>query len=226
MGERLFLAIFGLLFLAHSPAWKVEDPESPAFVGIGAFNLVRAGAFRAIGGFDHLRLTVDDDVRLGQALKVAGYRTRVLIGIGAVSVRWQVGLGGMIRGLEKNFFASLNFRLPDAALVAALILLVGAGPHVGCIGGYGWARVVSVGGVGALAIMLALTGRFARLSWWYALTMPLSAVACAWSLARSTWLTLARGGIRWRDHHYDLAGLRDHASRRNAWLREVWLSTH
>src|SRR5579864_6542541 len=104
------MAMFGLMFLLYSPVWAVENRALPAHLGIGAFNLVRASVFRAIGGLSRLALSVDDDMRLGQALKFAGYSTRVLLGHGAVSVRWQVGLGGMIRGLEKNFFAGLTSR--------------------------------------------------------------------------------------------------------------------
>lgn len=225
VGERLFLAMFGLMFLANAPGWKVEDPDSPAFVGIGAFNLVRAEAFRAIGGFEHIRLSVDDDVRLGQALKVAGYRTKLVGGLGAISVRWQVGMGGMVRGLEKNFFAAMDFRLGWAIIAATAILVLGAGPHVGLFVGPWWARALCATGVAALALLLSLTGRFAKLHAGYALTMPISAALCAWSLVRSTWLTLRRGGIRWRNHHYALDELRAHTRRRASWSREVWRST-
>ena len=38
-------------------------------MGIGAFNLVRAPAYRACGGYETLRLTVVDDIKLGLLLQ-------------------------------------------------------------------------------------------------------------------------------------------------------------
>src|SRR5207302_895253 len=151
VGEGLFLTAFGLMFLLHAPAWRVEDPDSGAHLGIGAFNLIRAEAFRAVGGFGRLALSVDDDVRIGQVLKVAGYRTRVLL--------------------------------------------------------------------------VHLTARQYGLGWYYGLTLPIGASLAVIALMRSTWLTLWRGGVRWRDHHYPLGELREHVRRRNTWTREVWRST-
>ncbi len=77
-GERLFLVMFQLVFTAHAPGWKVEDMRRRRRpIGVGAFNLVRAEAFRAIGGFRRIALSVDDDMQLGRALKWAGYQPRV-----------------------------------------------------------------------------------------------------------------------------------------------------
>ena len=49
-GERIFLAFFGLMFAVYAPRWQVAARESRTHVGVGAFNLVRAEAFHAIGG--------------------------------------------------------------------------------------------------------------------------------------------------------------------------------
>jgi hypothetical protein len=189
--------------------------------------MVRSSAFRAIGGYSHLVLSVDDDMRLGQALKFAGYSTRVLLGHGALSVRWQVGLVGMIRGLEKNFFAGLNFSLLKSAAGALGLLWLGATPHLGLFFGPWWARIVCALGVAALALIIGFVrpGWQNGVAWYYALALPVSALLCVVALVRSVWLTLLRRGICWRDHHYPLDALREHVKRRNAWTREVWKST-
>ena len=221
-GERLFMAMFLLMFSLHAPPWKVEDPRSGAHLGIGAFNLLRAAAFRAVGGFEKLRLTVDEDVRLGRVLKSAGFRTRVLLGGGgAVSVRWQVGLGGMVRGMEKNFFAAGDFRIVLAAAAVVALLTLGAAPHAGLLVGPWWSRAICAAGVAATCAVVAAAGRSSGIGWLYGLTMPLSAVIVAYALVRSTWYTLRRGGVRWRNHHYPLAELRAHARERNVWVREL-----
>lgn len=225
VGERIFLSMFGLLFALKAPVWQVEDPAHPSYMGIGAFNLVRADAFQSIAGFRRLSLSVDDDMRFGQALKAAGYRTRVAAGHRLLRVRWQVGISGMIRGLEKNFFAAVGYSVPLAVLAGLGILILGAGPHLGLLAGPGWGRAICGLGVLAICLVLQAVGRQSGVRWTYGLILPVGALLCFWSLARSTWLTLARGGVRWRDHFYPLAELRAHVRGRNAWIREVWLST-
>jgi glycosyltransferase involved in cell wall biosynthesis len=224
-GERVFLSMFLLMFFLHAPIRKVENPDRRAFLGVGAFNLMRAEAFRAVGGFRRIALSVDDDMRLGQALKWAGYRVRVVSGESAVSVRWHVGALGMIRGLEKNFFAGINFHVALAFFGAFVILWVGAGPHVGLLVGPWWARLLCALGIGALGAILHVVGRPDKIRWYHALFLPLGALFCVVALVRSVFLTLVRRGVRWRGHLYSLAELRDHVRRRESWTRELWKST-
>jgi hypothetical protein len=225
VGERLFLAMFGLLFSMNAPLGRIADRRSKAHIGIGAFNLVRRRAFRDIGGFRHLALSVDDDMKLGQALKFAGYRPRFLMGRGAVSVRWQVGLGGMIRGLEKNFFAAAGYNLPKAFVASVLIVSVGIGPFLGLIVGPTWARVVCAVGVGSLVTILAASAKQSGIAWYYVIAMPVAATTLLIALGRSVALTLIRDGVRWRGHHYPLQELKRHVKVRDAWTCEVWRST-
>jgi hypothetical protein len=224
-GERVFMAMFILLLNAYAPPRKVKDPRSKAAAGVGAFNLVRAEAFRAIGGFRRLSMSVDEDIRLGQALKYAGYRSGMALGKAMISVRWQVGLGGMIRGLEKNFFAGAGFRLLFVAVAVIVLLVIGVAPHLGLFVGPWWTRATCAIGVGTTALILALWKRQAGVAWYHALILPVGAIACIVALVRSAVVTVRRRGVRWRDHHYPLDELRAHVRLRNAWTREVWRST-
>lgn len=45
-----FTLYFGLMFTLFIRPWRARDPRSSAHVGIGAFNMVRASAYRAVGG--------------------------------------------------------------------------------------------------------------------------------------------------------------------------------
>ena len=211
-GERLFVTTFGLIFALHSPPWRVIDRGHKAAAGVGAFNLVRAEAFHAIGGFAHIALSVDDDMRLAQALKFAGYRTAVAMGHGAVSVRWQVGLGGMVRGLEKNFFAAMDYR--TVLVVPALVWLavLGVMPYVGLFVGPWWTRLVCAAGVASVTVMLGAMRNVEGFAWYYGLVLPLGMLAVGVALVRSAWLTLWRGGVRSRDHLYPLAELQAHTA--------------
>jgi glycosyltransferase involved in cell wall biosynthesis len=224
-GERIFLAMFLLMFNAYAPPRKVSHFRSKVSAGVGAFNLVRASSLQAIGGFRRLALSVDEDMRLGQALKYAGYRGAIVLGEGLVSVRWQVGLGGMIRGLEKNFFAGAEYRLSIVAVAVFAIIVLGMAPHAGVFVGPGWMRWVCALGVGAVAAILALMRRPGGVAWYHGLLLPLGALACLVALVRSAALAVHRRGIRWRDHHYPLDELRAHVQMRDQWTREVWRST-
>src|SRR6202030_1114601 len=143
--------MFLLMFNAYSPPRKVSQFGSKVSAGIGAFNMVRAETFRAIGGFRRLALSVDEDMRLGQALKFAGYRGAIVLGKGLVSVRWQVGLGGMIRGLAKNFFRGAEYKPSLVAVAVFAIIALGMAPHAGGFVAPWWTRGVCALGVGAIA---------------------------------------------------------------------------
>jgi len=225
VGERVFLCLFGLLFSLYGPIGRLGDRRSRAHIGIGAFNLVRAEAFRAVGGFRHLALSVDDDMRLGQTLKYAGYSMRFLLGRGAVSVRWQVGTWGMIRGVEKNFFAGLKFEIARVVVVGAGLFVVGIAPFAALFVGPIWTRLLSGVGVMAVIVILAAGHRQSRIAWPYALALPLASILVLFALGRSVALTLMNGGVNWRNHHYPLSTLKAHVKERDAWLEEVWRST-
>jgi hypothetical protein len=225
VSERLFVTQFGLWFSMGASFDRVADMRSKAHAGIGAFNLVRLQAFRDIGGFRNLALSVDDDKRLAQALKYAGYRPRFVLGRGAVSVRWQVGLRGMIRGLEKNFFAVTGFHLAKAVAGGLFLASVGIAPFLGLFLGPAWARIVCGLGVAAIAATLGASSRQSGITWYYAFAMPFASIAILIALGRSVVLTLVRDGVRWRGHHYPLTDLKRHVRLRDAWTREVWRST-
>ena len=225
VGERVFLCLFGLLFSMYAPLGFLNHRQRRSHVGIGAFNLVRAEAFHAIGGFRHLALSVDDDMRLGQALKSAGYPMRLIFGEGAVSVRWQVGTWGMIRGIEKNFFAGLKFRISRVLLVVIGVLTIAVAPFITLFVGPVWTRVIAGLGLASLGVILAASGRQSRIAWAYLFLIPVAANLILVALAWSVWITIRRGGVNWRNHHYRLGTLKAHIRDRDAWLAEVWRST-
>lgn len=220
-GEKLFMSQFVMLFALFSPPWAVLNPRRTSHLGIGAFNLVRADALKKLGGFERLRLSVDDDMQLGRALKYAGNRPQVLRGEGAVSVRWQVGFWGMVRGLEKNFFAGAKYGVALAVIAGLALLGIAYAMPAALAAGPWWVRGVCVAGLSALCFVVHRVGRQSRIGWHYGLLLPLSSIALVFTLARSTWFTLRRGGVRWRDHLYPLNELRRHVRERERWLADL-----
>ena len=99
-----------------------DRPKS--YVGIGAFNLVRAAAYRQSGGYQALRLTVVDDVKLGLLLRRAGKRTRAFLGVDDVVCHWGTTVGSMVKIMEKNYFAIIDFRVGLVLAGSAFVILV------------------------------------------------------------------------------------------------------
>ncbi len=55
-----FVVTFAVYFLSFLKPWKAKDPKSRYFVGIGAFNLLRADVYRAIGTHRAIAMRPDD----------------------------------------------------------------------------------------------------------------------------------------------------------------------
>src|SRR5271169_3066456 len=115
-GEKIALTFFGLAFLMSVRPWRVSDSRSGAFAGVGAFQLIRRSAYESIGTHRRLAMEVVDDMKLGKLVKEAGFRSGVAKAGDAVSVHWHSGVGNMIRGTTKNFFATTGFRLSITSL--------------------------------------------------------------------------------------------------------------
>lgn len=102
-----------------------------AYLGVGAFNLVRRRAYDAIGGFEPLKLEVADDLMLGRLIKHSGLRQDVFGGQGSVRVKWQAGgVWAIVRGLEKNAFSGTNYSVGRTIAAVSMLCLIFVGPFV------------------------------------------------------------------------------------------------
>ncbi len=206
-GERMMLSVFHLLGTVFSPPWRVPDPKSRASLGIGAFNLVRADVYRAIGGFESLRMQVTEDIRLGVEIKRAGYRQRVAFGPDLIRLRWAEGAAHFIRNVTKNFFALFRFRAWPALIASAALTIFCVAPFAGFAGPLSF-RVPAALLWFMLFLLYRCLGRFSHISAAFFLTFPVAATLLIYALFRSVIVTLVRGGIRWRGTFYPLSELR------------------
>ena len=178
-----------------------------SYLGLGAFNLVRALAYRQCGGYQALRLTVLDDVKLGLLLRRAGKRTRAFIGGDDVECHWGATVPAIIKVMEKNYFAAIEYRTSHVmGVTLAGALLWGSafiGPFTGSLAG--GAPAVALGVMGLPAWILAR-----RLGWSMvgAALTPFIFPALLYAIVNSAWVTLRQGGVRWRDTFYSLDTLR------------------
>ncbi len=206
--ETVLLTFFGLAFYIANDPYRVSNPKSKMYVGVGAFQLLKRSAYEASGTHRRLAFEVVDDMKLGKIVKQSGFRSGTAISQDAVVVRWHAGLGNILRGVTKNFFAALGYNLAFVAASVTALLLTNVLPIAGLFFGYGWIRFFS-----AIAILIAVgfhagVDVVTRVSPLYALTYPLGAIFFAYMLLRSTVITLKQGGIVWRDTFYPLDELK------------------
>jgi hypothetical protein len=205
---KAFVSVFVIMLSAYLRPWKSRDPGSRHFVGVGAFNLVRAASYAAAGGHQPIRLRPDDDLKLGKLLKRSGARQDLVLGRNLVSVEWYHSLRQAIDGLMKNSFAVVEYNPVLMLLGAAGYLVVGLGPLAGLLLGDG---VVQALGAAAVGFQLLLYGRGAREAGAplrVALLYPVVFVILAWIVVRAMALNLWQGGITWRGTFYPLSELR------------------
>jgi glycosyltransferase involved in cell wall biosynthesis len=206
--EKVLIPFFALAFQIASDPHRVSNPHSHFYVGVGAFQLLKRSAYEASGTHRRLAMEVVDDMKLGKIIKQSGFRSGAGIAQDSVAIRWHAGVGNVVRGVTKNFFAAAGYSLPLVAIAIAGLLLTNVMPFLGVVFGHGWIRFLAAT---AIAIILGFHTAIAitmRISPLYAVTHPLGAVLLGYMLLRSTAVTLKQGGIIWRDTFYPLDELK------------------
>lgn len=199
---------FKMLFGLHFRPWRARDPDSDRYVGTGAFNLVRAAAYREVGGHDPIALRPADDLKLGRLLKRAGYRQAAVLGGDVLSVEWYASLGDLVRGLDKNAFAVADYRLARVAVATTGLLLFLTWPGVAAVVADGAVRWVNVAVLAVLAAIYADNARFYGHAPWHGVLLPFMSALVAFIGCRSAIKALATGSVEWRGTTYSLEELR------------------
>ena len=206
--ENLMIATFGLLFTMRVKPWLVRTRFKGAYVGIGAFNLIRREVYEAIGTHERLALEVADDLKLGKLVKMHEYRQDVLLADDLIHVRWQVGMGGVIHGLTKNAFAGLNYSVLNLVFSTAILMVIGLGPYVGAAmltGSAQWGHLSALAFIHLTFAAVCVRGGASVLG---SVIFAVPWTLFLYILWRSAFVTLRDGGVTWRDTFYPLETLR------------------
>lgn len=213
---RIAITAFLRMFCAMMRVWAVQNPRSRAFLGVGAFNLVRRSALERTEGFAWLRLEVADDVGLGLMMKRAGARSAFLLAPEWIVVEWYRSLADMAQGTEKAFASVAQCSAIRAVVIwllaAALELAPVATWLLWALAPQGLLRTglgllgmgMLVGFVGSLLLLHPPY----REPIWTGLLFPLAVPLHGYFMLRSAWLGWRRGGIVWRGTCYPSALLR------------------
>jgi hypothetical protein len=206
--EKVVVTFFGMAFHMATAPSEVINPQSGAYVGVGAFQLLKRSAYEEAGTHRRLAMEVVDDMKLGKIVKQAGFRSAVGIAQDSVVVRWHAGARNLINGVTKNFFAGSGFSVARVALAIVGLFLMNVLPFAGLVFGHGW--VIILAGICVVIVLCLHAGvdLVMRVSPLYCFTTPIGAVLFSYMLLRSTVYTLKQGGIIWRGTFYPLEALK------------------
>ncbi len=205
---NLLVGTFLYLFTLGKKPWKARDRKSRFYMGIGAFNLIAADAYKKIGTHERIAMRPDDDMMLGLLVKKNHLQQDVLSGIGMINLEWYASLGEMIRGLEKNVFAGLNYSLPFAALACLCLFIFLVFPVGAVFLTTGAARILNLLALAVWAASYADNARFWKIPLWHGVALPLGTVLLIYAIANAVARTIRNRGITWRDTHYSLEDLK------------------
>jgi glycosyltransferase involved in cell wall biosynthesis len=217
--ERAFVVAFGVLFSLKTRVWALGRTRSRAYVGVGAFNLVRRDVYARVGGHRAVAFEVVDDLKLGLVLRRSGARQGAVVSGGLLAVRWQSGLRASLGGLMKNAFAGAEWRWSRAAVFCAGFAVVGVVPaatlaapvslYVKAVAAAAWLGWAILVGAAAYEVSdgLGVEG----------VAFPLASAALIGVVLASAARATLSGGITWRGTRYPLAHLRRGCVRERDW---------
>ncbi|MBB1286546.1 glycosyltransferase family 2 protein [Flavisolibacter sp. BT320] len=204
------MTTFALMLNVKLRPWDIANPKSKASMGVGAFNLVKRSAYEGAGTHKVISLRPDDDLKLGERIKGAGFRQNIVFGDGEISLQWYTSLQEFVAGLMKNTFSVANYNIFMAMGMALSTLLLVVLPWPLLIFmGYPYYFAAAIILLSQLSIMLMVKG--IRAVWWHALMIPFSGLVMVYIILVSSFRTLRQGGIYWRNSFYSLAELKKQA---------------
>ena len=125
-----------------------------------------------------------------------------------MTVEWYGSLGELVRGLEKNTYAGVEYNLLIVILSTIAHLLVFIWPLVAVVVTHGatrWLNIVVVVLLAAWYIDSAQTYGAKR---WHCVGGPVTSLLFLYIIWRATLKTLWNNGIDWRGTHYPLNELK------------------
>jgi hypothetical protein len=208
--ERVVLPAFSLLIAVLFPLRLVNDPKSRYATGVGAFILMRRAELEALGGYERLKSTVIEDLRIAQLFKRNGRRIHLGMTRGLFRTRMYKGLRELWEGLSRAAFEGAGFSvarvlacvtvgtvavvLPWVATLARL--LRGMSPR------HDPALLLALAACVISLLVYLPVPLFFRLSPLYALALPLAALFYSLLALDSMLVSIAGRGVRWKGRRY------------------------
>ena len=113
----------------------------------------------------------------------------------------------MVKIMEKNYFAAIDYRLGVVVAGSAAVLIVTTILVLGLLSGTAAGTVAALSPL-AQILPASILARRVGWSWPCAILVPFMFPVFLYTLLNSTFVTLRQGGIRWRETFYPLETLR------------------
>jgi hypothetical protein len=208
--EALVLPLFVLLCQIRFLDPRAANPTSGRGTGIGAFNLVRADAYRLRGTHARIRGSMLDDRALGKMMREDGGRGSVMRAVAQVRVRPYRSLPELYGGIRKSILATFGNSGLLAMLMGVVLIVAAVAPVCLFVAGLPlWlsGRAPWVVVPAAVAVVLPALGllkartmlRFEPLA---ALLFPVGALIIGASALHAGWVFLVHGTVEWRGRSY------------------------
>nr|WP_174734222.1 glycosyltransferase family 2 protein [Mesobacillus harenae] len=206
---KAFISFFLFGFSFYKRPWLANRTGTKNGIGIGAFNLLTHDAYKAVGTHAVLKMRPDDDLQLGLKIKQSGLRQRIVTALSLIEVEWYPNLNEALRGLEKNTFAGLHYRISMVVFAIFGVFTANVLPFFTVLSSDKLTSMLSIANIVILALLSTLiTKKMTIFSPWLFVAFPLTALLFIFSIIRATFLTVIRGGIIWRGTKYKLSELR------------------
>ena len=207
--EAALLSFFQIFGMWAARAWKVADPKARDAIGIGAFNMIRRGAYEAIGGYEAVRMEIVEDLAIARRIKAHGFRQRFVYGRDLACVHWAAGVPGLVGVMTKNVFAATNYNPALLLLGCVWLWFFCVGPFVSLP--FHPTDIPNALTLVSIAYCYILLSRLSGRPAWNFVFAPFAAATFIFIMLRSMITTLRQGGVEWRGTFYPLAELRRNA---------------
>jgi hopene-associated glycosyltransferase HpnB len=186
--DRLLLPVFVYYFKLLYPFALSNSRHRFVAAAAGGCILLDTEVLHRVGAFASVRDALIDDCALARQVKQAGYRTWVGLSRDVVSLRGYGSLGSIHQMVARSAFTQLGYSALMLLLVTAVFALAYgapmvllATPHIWPLAWAAWA---------AMTVSYVPMLRYYRMSWWWSLLLPLSALlylGMTWSSALRYW---------------------------------------
>ena len=201
---EVIIRTFGLMFLYTTRVHELEKADTQAFIGVGAFNLVKKSILDKSKGIKWLRMEVADDVGMGLLIKRAGGKSVFAMAQKLLSVSWYPSIPAMFVGLEKNLFgAGAHYQIVRLLVMVVVLWLFVIAPFVVLMTATPlWLDILAALTLLWIPVMMLTLKTSSSTRWSAGLFIPVGQIMISLMMLWSGIMCVLRGGIIWRGTLY------------------------
>ena len=205
--ERTVQPVIFAFIAALTRFRKVNDPDSPDAMGVGAFIMLRREVYDRVGGHVTLKQAILEDIGMARLVKHAGAKMMIADAQKIYSIRmyhsfqeiWVGWRKNVFLAMKKSIFKTFYYILCVLGFVVTPWLMVGI--HLWMGSALGW-QAMALAGLGMVLITKLTLCHELNLEKYYALLFPLGALVMSAIMINSMIHVLFRGGAEWRGRIY------------------------